>query len=121
MIKLPINKLWVCLPSEANLEIISKYPMYRATDDHCLVIADEKPKCCCEMNERRIRKLDSDDWKWIYSQSDRMRREREEKYHKELVTAQEQFFSKFERALEEERREQNNGEKETGTEHSGET
>ena len=93
------NKLWVMPATEKALEAAENHPHGYACEDHCLFIAPDGPKGAVEVNEELIGYLTQADWAWIYGESDKIRREQEESYHKEMIEAQKAFFARFEADL----------------------
>jgi hypothetical protein len=104
------NKLWVSQANAEAIETAENHPHGYACSDHCLFIGPEAPKGAVEVNDDLIGYLTQEDWAWIYGESNKIRREQEEHYHKELMEAQEQFFARFEADLKSAIAEGENGE-----------
>lgn len=106
------NKLWVTPATAEALEAAENHPHGYACDDHCLFVAPERPKGAIEVKGDLIGYLTQGDWAWVYGESDKIRREQEEAYHKEMIQAQELFFARFEADLQSAIAEGENGEPE---------
>ena len=86
------NKLWVMPTTAETLEIVSERPHSYGNADHCLFIGPE------ELREY----LTEADWRWIYSESDKIRAEQEAVYRKRAEEAREAFLKRFDAELEKE-------------------
>lgn len=94
-------KLYGLLPTREGIDTISQYRFSFANSDHCLVIAEEAPKGAVELGADDYKLLDPADWQWIYSVSEAIRAEREEKYAAELRRNIDDFMARFEAILNE--------------------
>lgn len=93
------NRLWVMPCTENAIKASENHPHAYACNDHCLFIGQSGPEGSVEVNEELIGYLTREDWAWIYSESDNIRREQEEQYHQQMIEAQKRFFARFEADL----------------------
>ena len=86
------NKLWVMPTTAETLEIVSERPHSYGNADHCLFIGPEGPEGSREVDDELREYLTEADWRWIYSESDKIRAEQ----------AREAFLKRFDAELEKE-------------------
>lgn len=96
------NKLWVMPTTAEALEIVSERPHSYGNADHCLFIGPEGPEGSREVDEELREYLTEADWRWIYSESDKIRAEQEAVYRKRAEEAREAFLKRFDAELEKE-------------------
>lgn len=113
------NKLWVSPATDAALKMAEAHPHSYACDDHCLFISPMGPKGTVEVTEELAPYLTTEDWRWLYRESEHIRREQEEQYHKEMIAAQKSFFARFEADLKSALAEGINGEPEENEARAG--
>lgn len=99
--KIENYKLYGLLPTKANMETISKCRFSYANSDHCLVVSEVAPEGAVELGEEDYKLLRNDDWAWLYSVSETIRAEREEKYADEIKRSIDAFMARFEAILDE--------------------
>lgn len=99
------NVLWAAPTSAETIEAAERSAHGYACADHCLIIAPDRPEGYTEVTEALGSLLTMDDWRWILSESDSIRREQEESYHRKQLYEQERFLTRFIEALKEEKRE----------------
>lgn len=93
------NKLWALATSPEALRLTERYPHSMADEDHCLIIAPERPEGAVEMDDELLRLMPATDWAWLMDESRKIYREQAEEYHGELMAAMDGFFERFEKAL----------------------
>lgn len=96
------NRLWVLPTTAEALEIVSERPHSYGNADHCLFIGPEGPEGSREVDEELKPHLTEADWRWIYSESDKIRAEQEAIYRKKAEEAREAFLKRFDAELEKE-------------------
>lgn len=96
------NRLWAAATNAKALEAVENAAHGYACSDHCLVIAPDAPEGFTEVTEELGNLLTIDDWRWILAESDALRREQEEAYHRRQLDEQERFLTRFLEALKEE-------------------
>ena len=96
------NKLWVLPTSEKALEECEKRPHSYGNADHCLYIGPEGPDGSMEVCGDFVDYLTHADWRWIYSESEKIRAEQEAIYRAKLEKEREEFFKRFDAELEKE-------------------
>ena len=94
------NKLWVLPTTAEALEIVSERPHSYGNADHCLFIGPEGPEGSREVDEELREYLTEADWRWIYSESDKIRAEQEELYRAKLENERKAFLRRFDAELE---------------------
>lgn len=109
------NRLWVMPCTAEAIQASETHAHAYACNDHCLFIGPRGPEGSVEVNEALIGYLTREDWAWIYSESDKIRREQEEQYHQQVLEAQKRFFERFEADLKTAIAEGENGEQEQGS------
>lgn len=108
------NKLWVLPTTEEALEEVEKRPHSYGNADHCLYIGPEGPEGSREVCGDLVDYLTPADWRWIYSESDKIRTEREAIYRAKVEEEREAFLKRFDAEMEKELTGGNSGEPETG-------
>jgi hypothetical protein len=102
MSELRKNRIWGCITTSEAIERLSSYEYFFANANHCLVISDEQPKGTVLMTEEFIERFKTDDWMWIDSIIDSIRREQLEKYPElaeEKNKSDEEFLKRFRQGL----------------------
>ena len=102
MTELKLNKVWGCITTSSAIERLSKYPFFFANADHCLVISDEQPDGTVEMTGEYLERFGEDDWQWINTVIDDVRKEQLESYPdlaEEKEKAEEEFAERFRQSL----------------------
>lgn len=94
------NKLWVLVTNAAALEMVAEHPHGYGNADHCLFIGPEGPEGSREVTGELVEYLTSADWRWIYSESEKIRSEQETIFRKKLEEEREAFFRRFDAELE---------------------
>lgn len=89
------NRLWACKPTESNLEALGAYPHSKASSEYCLIISPSGEDWMVEISGGDTQLLTARDWQWILSESEKIRREEEIKYHDELMRKQDEFLRRF--------------------------
>lgn len=79
MTELRKNKIWGCITTSEAINRLSSYKYFFANANHCLVISDEQPEGTVLMTDEFIKRFKADDWLWIDSVIDEVRREQLEK------------------------------------------
>lgn len=102
MTDLKLNKIWGCITTSEAIERLCGYRFFFANSNHCLVISDEQPEGTVLMTEEFMERFKADDWRWIDSVIDDVRKEQLEK-HKELADKKEkqdeEFLERFRKSL----------------------
>ena len=102
MTELRKNKIWGCITTSDAVERLSKYKYFFANANHCLVISDEQPDGTVQMTDEFIERFKADDWQWIDSVIDEVRREQIEKNPKlaeKVEKDNEEFLKRFRQGL----------------------
>ena len=89
------NKLWACVPTEQNLQALKKFSHFKATPEYCLVISPDGEDWMVEIEGENVSLLTEPDWQWIVAESEKIRREDEERYRAELLASQDEFLKRF--------------------------
>lgn len=102
MTELRKNKIWGCITTSEAINCLSSYKYFFANANHCLVISDEQPEGTVLMTDEFIKRFKADDWLWIDSVIDDVRREQLEK-NPELAEKkkeeEEDFLKRFRQGL----------------------
>ena len=96
------NKIWGCITTNEAVERLSNYKYFFANQNHCLVISDEQPEGTVQMTEEFIERFKADDWQWLDSVIDDVRREQIEKNPKlaeKMEKNNEEFLKRFRQGL----------------------
>lgn len=106
------NKIWGCITTTEAIERLCEYKYFFANANHCLVISDEQPEGTVEMTEEFIERFKEDDWLWLTSVIDMVRKDQIDNYP-ELAEEQEkineEFLKNFRKGLTEWRAEHGRG------------
>jgi len=97
------NKIWGCVTTSKAIDALSSFPFFFANSDHILVISDEQPDGMVEMTEEYQKRFKDDDWMFVDSVLDKVRKEQIEKYHEEaekLEQEHNEFLIRFRNELE---------------------
>lgn len=97
------NKIWGCITTSEAIERLHKHPFFFANQNHILVISDEQPEGTVEMTEEFIKRFKADDWQFINSVVDEIRRAQMEAYPEEaqkMTEYNEEFLKRFREELE---------------------
>ena len=89
------NRLWACAPTENNLKALKQYPHFKATSEYCLVISPHGEDWMVEIEGVNVSLLTEQDWQWLVAESEKIRREDEERYRAELLASQDEFLKRF--------------------------
>lgn len=98
-----LNKIWGCITTSEAIEELHNYPFFFANQNHILVISDEQPKGTVEMTEEFIKRFKADDWQFINSVVNEVRKAQLEEYPEEaqlLADYNEEFLNRFQKELE---------------------
>lgn len=96
------NKIWGCITTNEAIERLSEYKFFFANANHCLVISDEQPEGTVEMTDEFIKRFKEDDWMWITSIIDLVRKEQIDNnpnLAKEMEKQNEEFLARFRKGL----------------------
>lgn len=97
------NKIWGCVTTSEAIERLQYNPFFFANQDHILVISDEQPQGTIEMTEEFIKRFKADDWQFLNSVVNDVRKEQLEKYPEEAEQVEqynEEFLERFKKELE---------------------
>lgn len=102
MSELRKNRIWGCITTSEAIERLSSYKYFFANANHCLVVSDEQPEGTVLMTEEFIERFKEDDWLWIDTIIDGIRREQLDKYPEiaeEKNKSDEEFLKRFRQGL----------------------
>ena len=106
------NKLWVKPTTAQALEEVARHPHAYGNFDHCLYIGPAGPEGSREVDEELREYLTPQDWRWIFSESDKISAEQMREYRERLEQEREAFFKRFDAELEKELAKENGNEPE---------
>lgn len=96
------NKIWGCITTAEAVERLSKNRFFFANSNHILVISDERPEGTVEMTEEYLKCFKTDDWMFINSVLNDVRKDQLERYPEEaekLAEEETAFLERFRQEL----------------------
>ena len=96
------NKIWGCITTSEAIDRLCGYKYFFANANHCLVISDEQPEGTVEMTDEFMKRFQMDDWAWIFSVVDFVRKEQLDKnpeLAEEMEKKNEEFLDRFHKGL----------------------